>query len=242
MVLFVPMKRRVLTSRQAALLRKLAMRYRASYQAAKTWQERTPNELWLKVLAAIAAPGNARAAFVIEHAVVARNQASLSRLKAFRSDAERLRHIHWILTTARTRYVRKQFRKDPKSRAALKNFHTLLARGGPKRFFREIAAKQCEVARIEALKAELAGYGAKTARDTAIELGLAKDCMALDIRLRGLLAAVGAQTEGMGYEDMERAMIQQVAKPGMTGGQLDRILFQNYDLILADIKLGLDRR
>jgi hypothetical protein len=245
-VLFVLMKRSILTPIQAALLRKLALRYKgpAKPKPPKPWCSRTADELWWKVLTAIATQGNARAGFVIEGSYEAKRQTSLSWLKAFRTDdRELLRHIHWVLATVGTRYIRKSFSKDPKSKAAYQNYRTLVKAGGPKRFFLSIAKQGTEIARIEALQDELSFYGPKTARDTAIDLGLAKNCMALDTRLRKLLAAVNAHTDGASYMDIEKALISKVAWPiKLTGAQLDRILFWNYDKILADIRLAAGRR
>jgi hypothetical protein len=59
-----------------------------------TADRRSADELWWKVLGAIATQGNARAGFVIEGSHEAKKQTSLSRLKAFRTDWERLKHIH----------------------------------------------------------------------------------------------------------------------------------------------------
>jgi hypothetical protein len=229
-----------LTTSQATLLRKLALRYRTAAKLPKPWNHRTADELWWKIVGEIAAQGNARAGFVIENSYEAKRQISLPRLKAFRTDSKRLQHIHWVFVTIRGRYVGKNFRRDPKSKADLRNFHTMTGKGGPKSFFRRIANESSESARIEALQ-ELAGYGPKTARDTAIELGLAKNCLALDTRLRALLGAVGAQTNRASYDAIEKALLTKVVRPRLTGGQLDRILFQNYDKILADIKLARPR-
>ncbi len=234
------MKRPVLTASQAALLRKLALRYRTAVKLPKPWNHRTADELWWKIVGEIAAQGNARAGFVIENSYEAKRQTSLSRLKAFRTDRERLQHIHWVFATVRSRYIRKNFRRDPKSKAVLRNFHRLTGRGGPKSFFRRIADERLKPARIEALQ-ELAGYGPKTAPDTAIELGLAKNCLALDTRLRALSSAVGAPTNRASYDAIEKALLIKVLRPQLTGGRLDPILFQNYNEILADIKLGRPR-
>lgn len=232
------MKRPVLTASQAALLRKLAFRYRTAAKLPTSWKHRTPEELWSTIVVEIAVQGNVRAGFIIQNSYEAKRQSSFSRLKAFDNDTARLQHIHRIFRAVRARYVRKNFRRDPKSKAVLQNFHALVRNGGPKSFFRRIAAERTEIARIDRLRRELAGYGPKTARDTAIELGLAKNCMALDIRLRALLSAVGAGTDAASYAEIEKGLISKVARPGMTGAQLDRILFQNYDKILADIRLA----
>ena len=64
-----------------------------------------------------------------------------------------------------------------------------------------------------------------------IELRLASDCLALDQRLKTILEGLGAKMDGSinsQYEQIERELIDHVAEPsGLSGGQLDRILFQN---------------
>lgn len=74
-----------------------------------------------------------------------------------------------------------------------------------------------------------------------IELHLASNYTALDVRIVGLLRGLGAKvSESLrkDYEGVERELIQRIAAPcHLTGAELDRILFQNYDAILADLKL-----
>ena len=78
---------------------------------------------------------------------------------------------------------------------------------------------------------------AKGCRDTLVELRLASDCMALDQRLKGIIGAVGARLPEpfeKHYETIEQELIERVAEPsGLTGGKLDRILFQNYGDIMV---------
>ncbi len=135
------MKRPVLTASQAAFLRKLALRYRADAQLPKAWNHRTAEELWSTIVVEIAVQGNVRAGLVIQNSYEAKRQSSLSRLKAFRSNRERLRHIHKVFRAVRARYIQKNFARDQKSRAVLQNFHTVAKSGGPERFFRRIAAE-----------------------------------------------------------------------------------------------------
>jgi hypothetical protein len=65
-----------------------------------------------------------------------------------------------------------------------------------------------------------------------IELRLAKECLALDARILGLLKKVGVEIKksslNRNYEKIEGELIEKIAKPlCISGGQLDRILFQN---------------
>jgi hypothetical protein len=77
-------------------------------------------------------------------------------------------------------------------------------------------------------------------RDTLIELRLATDCLALDQRLRKIMECVGAKVPksiDRHYDEIEKELITDVATPcGLSGGELDRILFQNYDDIMVRLK------
>jgi hypothetical protein len=61
--------------------------------------------------------------------------------------------------------------------------------------------------------------------------------MALDQRLKRILEGVGAtvgDSVDKRYEEIERELIEKVARPsGLSGGELDRILFQNYGDIMV---------
>lgn len=51
-------------------------------------------------------------------------------------------------------------------------------------------AEDCRYERIKALQSSLRFYENKGARDTAIELGLGNNCMALNVRIFGVLKKV----------------------------------------------------
>jgi len=92
---------------------------------------------------------------------------------------------------------------------------------------------------VEYLSEHLKYYKKKGCRDTLIELRLAKDCMALDLRIRKILEGVGVKIDGSvdrQYQQIETELINKVAKPRLTGGQLDRILFQNYGDIMVRLR------
>jgi thermostable 8-oxoguanine DNA glycosylase len=133
--------------------------------------------------------------------------------------------------------------RNRKVDAAVHNFTALSETGGPRRFFEQVAALTGEPERIKSLhnrEKTLQYYGEKGARDLLIELGLAKKCLALDVRILGLLKEVGVKVKkgslDRNYERIEEELIKKVAEPlGISGGQLDRILFQN----AADIMVRL---
>jgi hypothetical protein len=229
----------ILTDRQAAKLRSLVARYKHRATLGRSWKSRRPDDLWL---AQIVVVGNAGPGYIVENSAEAREQLSLTRLNSFRGDMALRRHIHQILRLIGTRYVGKDLRKDRKSVAAVHNFRALMKAGGPKQFFRKLAAVRSEAARIDFLRKHFKFYQEKSARDTLIELGLAKNCLALDARIAGLLGKLGARAPeplGRHYKAIETELITRVAKRcRLSGAQLDRILFQNYDLIRADIAIA----
>lgn len=121
-----------------------------------------------------------------------------------------------------------------KARAGTKNFRTLIKAGGPRKFFEKVANYQTEDERIAALQGSLKFYGSKGSRDTLIELRLAENCMALDVRIFRVLERVGVKISPENiYRQVEKELIRKVAKPlGISGAQLDRILFGKYREIL----------
>jgi hypothetical protein len=87
--------------------------------------------------------------------------------------------------------------------------------------------------------------GDKGSRDTLIELRLATDCMALDTRIFRILEKVGVKVSPADiFEQLERELVRTVAKPlGLSGAQLDRIMFGHYSRIVkADIGIRNRRK
>jgi hypothetical protein len=113
--------------------------------------------------------------------------------------------------------------------------------GGPKQFFSNLGRIRSEKKKIDHLQKTFTFYKKKSARDSLIELRLAKNCVALDARIAGLLKSLGAHVPeplSRHYEEIEQELITKVAKPcGLSGVELDRVLFQNYDLIAADLAI-----
>lgn len=200
----------------------------------KPWLQWTNDDLWRKVLGQIAVVGRAEPGERLQHDPKVRRRVSIQRLKRFRTDAQLQSYLHGVFAKLKVRYVGKSWRNDRKAAAAVKNFRRLTDDGNtPRKFFQQIA-NQTEQERIEALKRELAFFGDKGARDTLIELRLAKNCMALDARIYGVLKKVGVKVSPPDiFKQIERELIGKVATPlGMSGALLDRVLFQNYNRIL----------
>jgi hypothetical protein len=204
----------------------------------KSWKHRTPDELWLRVLSQIVVAGNAAPGDTLRNSPAVRERLGYSRLKKLPTRLRR-QQIHRVLHAIGTRYVGKKSR-SVKIDAAVYNFQVLIDAGGPLEFFKEVAAERGTQARAKYLSDKLKFYKRKGCRDTLIELQLARDCLALDQRLKKVLLGVGAKIRGsvdQQYEEIERELLLRVSKPnGLSGGQLDRILFQNYGDIMVRLR------
>ena len=221
-----------LTPTQCYRMRNLIRAYKP--KMGKSWRQRTPDELWLRVLSQIVVAGNAAPGDTLQHSPAVKERLAYSRLKKL---PPRLRRqvIHSVLHAIGTRYVGKSSRNQ-KVDAALHNFNALVRAGGPGKFFRKVAAKKTSQDKIAFLSNEFKYYKKKGCRDLLIEMKLASDCMALDLRLKRILEGVGVlfpKSLNARYEQIERELIEHVAKPTLSGGELDRILFQNYSDIMV---------
>jgi hypothetical protein len=227
------MPKHILTEPQAARLRSLVRHYKP--QMGNSWKKRSEDQLWLRVLSQVVVAGNASPGYALQQSGAVREKLAFSRLKKLKAQSRR-KVIHSVLRAIGTRYVGMSS-NNRKVDAALHNFNALANAGGPKRFFKRVAAKKSTDERIAFLSEALAYYKKKGCRDTLIELCLASDCMALDQRLKRILECVGAKVPRSienDFEEIESELIARVAKPsGLSGGQLDRILFQNYGDILV---------
>jgi len=224
-----------LSTSQAARLQKIARRYKNKVKLGKPWKKRTDDELWRKVLSQIVVVGKAEPGYELEHNRKVGKTVAIKKLKRFRSDKELQKYLHEFLLSIETRFVgRKQgWRNDKKARAGAYNFQVLVEAGGPKKFFEKVEHLPTESERIKFLEDSFKYYKEKGARDTLIELGLAENCMALDVRIYGVLEKVGVKVSPDDiYRQIEKELIEKVAEPlGISGARLDRILFQNYDQI-----------
>jgi hypothetical protein len=148
------------------------------------------------------------------------------------------KHLHRIFLIIGVRYAGNSWRSDRKALAGAQNFRIIQKAGGPRRFFGTIAKLKTEKERIAALQGSVKFYGDKGSRDTLIEFRLATDCMALDIRIFRILEKVGLKVSPADiFEQLERELVRKVAKPlGLSGAQLDRILFGQYSKIMKSVR------
>jgi len=205
-----------------------------------SWNKRKENEdeLWLRVLSQIVVAGNAGPGDTLLSSPAVKERLASNRLTRLTHRLRRQR-IHSVLQAIGTRYVGKKT-KNLKIEAAVHNFKKMDDAGGPVRFFAGVAAEKDTRAKVKYLSDKLKFYKKKGCRDTLIGLRLANDCVALDLRLMNILEGVGVKLEGslnQYYEQVEWELIERVAKPsGLSGGELDRVLFRNYSDIMVRLR------
>jgi hypothetical protein len=152
--------------------------------------------------------------------------------------------VHRILRTHSVRYVSEHPSDCHKTRAVLRNLSFLASvPGGPRGYLHQLAAEKDEDERAKQLARDLHYIKLKGSRDLMAELGLARNVIALDVRLINLLKVAGVRVSSMTqnheatYRQLQDALLEQVARPaGVNGVQLDRILFNNYDDIVSELR------
>ncbi len=223
---------------QASRLRKAVRSFRDQVTLGAPWNKLREDDLWRKVLCQIVVVGRAQPGYRLQHDRKIGSWVSIRRLSKFRNEAALRKHLHKVFVEIGTRYVGTNWQSDRKAAAGAKNFRILMKAGGPKKFFEQVAKCKTEASRIDTLQNSLKFYGDKGSRDTLIELGLAENCMALDVRILGILEAVGVRARPNDiYRQIEKELCKKVAEPlGFSPALLDRILFQNYDGIMVQLR------
>ena len=79
----------------------------------------------------------------------------------------------------------------------------------------------------------------KGARDLLMELGLVRNAIAFDTRIKNVLHKIGIETpehfetSSKLYDKVENEIISKICVPlGISGVELDRMLYQNYEEIM----------
>jgi hypothetical protein len=223
----------VITPAVAKRLLEIVERFRDEVQvpAQGSWESMTAGALWAKVLGQIAVVGSAASGRALNEELGADVDAWFARLSQAAGDARR-REIHRRLRNAGVRYVTPDHLTCKKTGAALYDFDLLETYDGPRRYFEHLASVPVEDWRISIVADEMAYIRNKGARDLLIELGLVRNAIAFDSRLKTVLTKVGAElpkdvaTNRARYRSLEQELIAKVCVPaGITGGHLDRILF-----------------
>jgi hypothetical protein len=198
--------------------------------------------IWKYFIYQVAVVGGSSSYERLLHSDAAQQDLSLDYLGKL-SLKERGTLINRTLRKNGVRYVSSELSKCRKTSAVLRNFHFLSTHaGGPIGYLSYLSSLATEAERIEAVQCDTSYIKLKGARDLLAEFGLISEAIALDTRILGLLNRMGCnisteiQTSEAQYTKLQRELIERVAKPvGMTGIELDRVLYRNYDEILSKL-------
>lgn len=209
-------------------------RHEVSVPALDNWKFKSDAQLWAAVIGQIAVVGSAASGDSLARELEPDLEPWFTELREA-APASRLKAIHLRFRNAGVRYVTLDSASCKKAAAAAFNFELLGTYGGPKPYFRQLAAVPVESWRIGIVSDELAYIKNKGARDLLIGLGLAQSVIAFDTRLRTVLTKLGANlppdlaSNKIKYRMLEQELLAKVCGPcSISGGHLDRILFSRW--------------
>jgi thermostable 8-oxoguanine DNA glycosylase len=202
------------------------------------------DDVWNLVLGQVSVVGSAASGERLLSSKTAMSALRYRRLVRLNA-AARTREIHRKLRAHGVRYVTRRPANCAKTRALVRNLAFLEnSPGGPSCYIRQLAALPSEEDRIARVSKDLAFIKLKGSRDFLAELGLATNVIAFDVRVLGILRAVGMKlvpnttSSRKSYERLQALLLREVCAPeGVTGVVLDRILFWN----AAEIRLANER-
>lgn len=205
------------------------------FPSSDNWKELDNNKLWRAVFMQVCVVGNSRGLGRLSEQLLKKssNYTSLNEM----TPAQRKKTIHSLLTNHGVRYASQSISKCRKTKALNSNLQTIINKKGPKAYFKRISTIPEEKLRVKTIAGDMAFIKNKGARDLLMELGLVIDAIALDTRVLNILKecgiAVPKDAALDSYASLEAEIIEKVCKPiGVTGMELDRVLYQNYDQIM----------
>lgn len=203
----------------------------------KTW---TNNDIWLHMVAQVIAVGRSEPAEKFEKDTKLKSEVTYEKLMQIKEEEERKKTINHVLRAVGTRFASSEISKCKKTDALAHNFKILTKfKSGPKGLLRRLSdfrGPNANKRRINYVMKIFSYIKSKSARDYLMELGLVKDAIALDIRIQnvfdkiGIMIPKGFENNPKLYDEIENDILMKICKPiGISGIELDRILYQNYD-------------
>lgn len=230
-----------LSKRSAASLISVVREFRpgtsAYFRPYGVWRQLDNNRIWMIFLYQVVVAGGSGSQGRLEASSEARRLLRFTALRTL-GPRRRAQTVHRLFRQHGVRYARADCSKCLKTKAVVGNLAFLdSVTGGPKGYLRELA-KQPERDRAERIARDFHYIKLKGSRDLLGELGLARNVIAFDVRLLNVLRLAGVavakdvQANEAEYRALQEALLRQVCRPArVTGIQLDRILFNNYDAI-----------
>jgi hypothetical protein len=210
--------------------------------AADNWQDWNDDDVWWHLVSQVITVGNSLPAQKFEKNIGLKGEVAYEKLIKMQ-EADQARTINRVLREVGTRYASSSISKSRKTVALVHNLKALQNKGGPKMFMKtlsELKGPDADKKRIECLMEDLMFLKSKSARDFLMELGLLRNAVAFDVRVRNVLDKMGIETpkdfesDPKSYDAIESDILTEVCRPlGISGIEFDRMLYQNYDQIMT---------
>lgn len=218
---------------------------RPHFPARDHWMSVDDASLWRKILSQVCVVGNTTPWDNLAASGAPEADLSFSSLTA-RSQSSQLTTIHRCLREYGVRYVTKKASTCRKSQALASNLKKLRELpGGAKAYLGGLSKLPDDRNRVYQVKRDWAYIKNKGARDLLIDLDLGRSLIAFDVRVLNVLGAAGmevpadVQADEAQYEELQKALVKDVCEPAsLTGAEFDRVLFRNYDAIIAYLRTG----
>jgi hypothetical protein len=207
------------------------------------WKLRTDNDIWLDVITQIMVVGGSASVDRFNKNEELKHNISYEKLVLMEDEEEIRKIINYTLREVKTRYASYDINKCKKTKALVFNFGVLKDKeNGPMCLLEKLSKLQgtgSDSKKVNYLINNFSYLKSKSARDFLMELGLVKDTIALDTRVRKTLGYVGVDvpekfiSNPKLYNQTERDILDKICKPlGLSGVQFDRMLYQNYEEIM----------
>jgi len=213
------------------------------------WKSKSNNEIWLKVIEQVMLVGRSSPAEKFSKDLELQKKVSYEQLLKIKDDENQLKKvIHEVLQAVKTRYASASIEKCRKTKALVHNFKVLSEyKDGPKGLLEEVSKFNTDKEKIKYIMSKFKYIKSKGARDFLMDLGLVRDAIALDARIKNVLEKIigieiskdlleKIKNNSKSYDEVEEELLLKVCKPlNLSGIEFDRMIYQNY----KEIKNGL---
>lgn len=224
-------------------LRQLVKKYKdVSPKRIRHFESYSENEVWKQFIKQVVIAGNSMPGNRLDD--IFDRTMTWEIFGSFKDDNELKIHVHKLIRSIGSRYAGKKLETCKQTPAIVHNYHFIKDNfGSPKTYLRHLEKNFSEKARYSKMKKELKYFGLKSCRDFLKDFGLAPNAIAFDSRLMNILQAIEpsipntVRSNSCEYGELERILLEEVCKPlGITGSDLDSILFLNYEAIMRDVR------
>ncbi len=235
-----------ITQQQLEKFRKIKNSYygKTKFPERDNWKNLSNNDIWLRTFTQVMVAGSSNSFKEFSKNPTLKNTISYENLSRTVEQEDLRKKINQTLRAVGSRYAMTEYSKCLKTKALFHNFKVLLSTdGGPKGFLAKLIELNGDEQRMWFLAKSFMYIKNKGARDLLMELGILENSIAFDTRIKNILEKLGFvlpkgfEKNPNQYAEVERDLLTKVCKPlGITGVEFDRMLYQNYEEIMREIR------